>query len=133
MITVWSSYVKRRVFFVCLFVIGFFSEKLSASQYWPNALFFKSLPEEPYFNGINVTMSGAFAHDAYNNDGNNVPFLQQYGNEDLLKRFVNPNLSPDNIESMGEGQLSGKYQFRQLIVQSTKNIMHGLFIGLELV
>ncbi len=117
----------------CVLITILLSENLQASQYWPNALFFKSVPEQPYFAGINVTMSGAFAHDAYNNAGHSVPFLQQYGNEDLLKRFVNPTLSPDNMESMGEGQLSGKYQFRQLIVQSFKNIMHGFFIGAELV
>ena len=119
-------------------ILGFFfivccSQSLRASQYWPNSVLFKSMPEVPYLVAPNVTISGAFAKDAYNSSGEKVPFLQQYGSEDLLKRFVDSTLPSHNIESMGSGLISGEYHFRQLITQCSKNIMHGFFIGLELV
>lgn len=123
---------RQRCFFGFFFIV-FCSQSLQASQYWPNSVLFKSMPESPYLAAPNITISGAYAKDAYNADGKSVPFLQQYGSEDLLKRFVDTTLPSDSVESMGNGLISGEYHFRQLITQCSKNIMHGFFIGLEFV
>lgn len=101
-----------------------------ASSYFPNIYYIKPSNEEPYLFSPSITYTAGFANEAFNKDGKSVPYLQQYGPEDFLLRFVDPSLGPDNLESAGQGYISGKYHFKQFNFIFEKNIFHYLLIGM---
>src|SRR3989339_2023038 len=101
---------------------------LSVSQYAPDSFFQKPYFNEKLFANISTIFSGGYATQAFNNQSQRVPFLQQFGNEDFLNKFVNPSLSHDDISSMGIGQLTGNFRYRQFIASCYKNIFHDIFI-----
>jgi len=101
---------------------------LTVSQYASDSFFQKPYYSEKNFENIFTNFTTGYAKNAYNTNGDRVPFLQQFGNEDFLQRFVDPTLNPDNITSLGQGQLTGDFQYRQFILSSYKNIMRHLFI-----
>ena len=100
-----------------------------ASQYAPNIYYVKPFDDTPFLSNSSLTFSAGFANEAFNKNGDKVPFLQQYGAEDFLLRFINPSLSQDNTESAGQGKISGQYHFKQFRFMYTKNIFHHLFFG----
>lgn len=101
---------------------------LSVSQYAPDSFFQKPYFNEKLFANISTIFSGGNASQAFNNQSYKVPFLQQFGNEDFLNKFIDPSLSRHDISSMGNGQLTGDFEYRQLIVSCYKNIFHDVFI-----
>lgn len=104
------------------------SAVLTVSQYKPDSFFQKPYFTQDNFANISFIFSGGFASQAYTNQGNKVPYLQQFGSEDLLKKFTNPLLPSDDIDSFGQGQLTGEFHVQEVIVSCYKNMNHGFFI-----
>ncbi len=120
---------KIKTTLYCLIIISCFFQTIQASQYNPNVYYAKPLNDEPFISNASITYSAGFANEAYDRNGKTVPFLQQYGSEDFLERFVNPALGQDNIASAGQGHISGQYHFKQYRFAYSKNIYHQLFFG----
>ncbi|MDP3788060.1 MAG: hypothetical protein Q8Q60_01920 [Candidatus Chromulinivorax sp.] len=102
---------------------------LWASTYGPGLLFHKKYDPKPYEANFYMSFTAGQTDEAYNKNGQAVPFLQEYGNEDLLRQFINPSLDPTNIESLGKLNLSGHFTFQQLNLYYYKGIHHNLFIA----
>ena len=101
---------------------------LTVSQYAPDSYFQKPYYTEKEFQTVLANFTTGYAAHAYNQDSQRVPFLQQFGSEDFLQRFVDPSINSTNTTSLGKGKLSGDFQYRQLILSSYKNIMRNFFI-----
>ncbi len=101
---------------------------LTVSQYKPDSFFQKPYFSQNDFTNISAIFSGGFASQAYNKNGQKVPYLQQFGPENLLKKFTDPSLAKDNSDSFGQGQLTGEFHIRELILSCYKNMDHGFFI-----
>jgi hypothetical protein len=115
--------------FACLTILNHnVSAVLTVSQYKPDSFFQKPYFIQDNFTNISVIFSGGFASQAYNNNGEKVPYLQQFGPENLLKKFTDPSLANNDIDSFGQGQLTGEFHVREMILSCYKNIMHGFFI-----
>ena len=109
-------------------LISFF-QTISAIQYAPNVYYVKPFSDDPFAAQPTITFSAGFANQAFDATGNKVPFLEQYGPEDFLERFIHPELGQDNTDSAGQGKISGEYHFKQFLFSCSKNIGHKLFIG----
>lgn len=121
---------KKTISIICYFVIMYqLCQTATASHYAPNVYYARPSKDEPHLANPSITFTAGFANEAYNRNGQSVPFLQQYGKEDFLLRFIDPSLGPDNLESAGQGLISGKYHFKQLNFVCEKNIFHKLLIG----
>lgn len=118
------------IFFYWAIVILQSFHMVHASQYDPNIYYF-TIPSKDIPNLATplLSLSAGFANEAYNKDGKLVPYLQQYGPEDFLQRFVNPLLGPDSLESAGQGLISGQYHFKQYLFSFEQNINHKLLFG----
>lgn len=101
---------------------------LSMSQYKPDSYFQKPYFAQDYFADFSCTYSGGFANSAYNSKSNKVAYLEQFGTEDLLKKFIDPTLNANNIENIGQGNLSGNFHVREIIISCYKNMQRGFFI-----
>ena len=101
---------------------------LTVSQYKPDSFFQKPYFAQDNFSNISAIFSGGFASQAYNQSGQKVPYLQQFGPENLLKNFTNSSLAYNDLDSFGQGQLTGEFHVRELIISSYKNMDHGFFI-----
>ena len=116
-------------FFLCLSITTHQTFcTLSVSQYAPDSFFQKPYFSQDHFANISTIFSGGYAVQAYNKNSEQVPFLQQFGTEDFLQRFIDPTLDRNNITSLGKGELSGNFQYRQIIISAYKNMFHDLFI-----
>ena len=104
------------------------SAVLTVSQYKPESFFQKPYFDQNYFTKISCIFSGGFAEQAYTNDGTKVPYLQQFGSENLLKKFIDVSLPTNNLESFGQGKLTGQFHVREIIISAYKNMTHGFFI-----
>ena len=120
---------KLIILFFCLIITTQFFQTMNASQYNPNGFFLKPFKDLPYHTNASISFSAGSANTAFDRNGKTVPFLQQYGPEDFLERFVNPSLGPDNLESAGQGHISGIYQFKQYRFAYEHNIFHQLIFG----
>lgn len=122
---------KRILAFIC---IGSFllQENLTAiltvSQYKPDSFFQTPYFVQDDFTNISTIFSGGFASQAYNQNGQKVPYLQQFGQETFLKQFTDQSLPYTNLENFGQGLLEGKFHVRELILSCYKNMNHGFFI-----
>lgn len=101
---------------------------LSVSQYAPDSFFQKPYFNQKLFTNVSTIFSGGYADQAFNQESQKVPFLQQFGNEDFLQKFIDPTINRNDMTSLGQGQLSGNFQYRQFIASCYKNIFHDLFI-----
>lgn len=101
---------------------------LSVSQYKTDSFFQKPYFLQDDFTKVSLIFSGGFASQAYTNNGTKVPFLQQFGSENLLKRFTDSSLPNNDTDSFGQGLLNGNFHVRELIVACYKNMTHGFFI-----
>jgi len=117
---------KKLYLFFIIFLQG---NILQSSQYAPNIQFHKPYSTEPYLSSSSSTFSATHTSQAFNENSELVPYLQQFGNEDFLEKFINPSLDRDDTTSLGRGSLSGEYHFKQLFLGSYKNIHRNMFIG----
>jgi len=117
-----------KILFCLIFSVQKTSCTLSVSQYAPDSFFQKPYFDQNNFSNISVNFSGGYATQAFNQENQKVPFLQQFGPEDFLQRFIDHSLDRNNITSLGQGQLSGNFHYRQIIIAAYKNIFHHLFI-----
>ena len=100
--------------FICIFITTQQALcTLSVSQYAPDSFFQKPYFSQDHFANISTIFSSGYAVNAFNKNSQKVPFLQQFGNENFLERFVDPSLPRNNLTSLGTGQLSGNFQYRQ--------------------
>lgn len=104
---------------------------LSASSYGPSLIFHKPYSPKPYIADYYMSFSAGQTEQAYNKNGQVVPFLQQYGSEDLLKRFLDPTLPKNDNESAGVINFSGIFNYQRLNLFYHKNIHDNLFIGIS--
>ncbi len=104
---------------------------LHASSYGPGLLFHKPYSTEPYNTMFYMSFAEGNTTQAYNESGAVVPYLEEYGEEDFLKRFIDPTLPKTDIQKIGVIDLSGKFSFEQLNLFLSKNIHHDLFIGIS--
>lgn len=115
----------------CLFIIiNQLCQTISASHYAPNIYYAKPSKDEPYLANPSLNFTAGFANEAFDAHGKAVPYMQQYGTEDFLLRFINPSLGPDSLETAGQGYISGKYHFKQMNFSFEKNIFHHLLFGI---
>ncbi len=101
-----------------------------ASSYGPGLLFHKPYSTEPYNTTFYMSFAEGNTTQAYNESGTVVPYLQEYGQEDFLKRFIDPTLPKTDVQKLGTIDLSGTFSFEQLNIFLSKNIHHNLFIGM---
>lgn len=101
---------------------------LSVSQYASDSFFQKPYFNQKLFTNISTNFTGGYANQAFNNDNEKVPFLQQFGSEAFLYKFVDPTRSRSDISSIGTGNLSGEFQYRQFFASWYKNIFSDIFI-----
>jgi hypothetical protein len=101
---------------------------LTMSQYKPDSSFQKPYVTQDYFTNISWNLSGGSTAHAYTAQGTQVNFLQQFGTEDLLQRFIDQSLPVSDTTSIGKGTLKGEFHVRELILGCYKNINHGFFI-----
>ncbi len=100
---------------------------LSVSQYKPDSFF-----QKPYFNqddycSIATIFSGGHTDQAFNNQGNKVPYLEQFGPENLRMALIDP-FTQNPTQSFGQGYLQGKEHVQELILNCYKNMKAGFFI-----
>lgn len=122
---------KKIIISICclLIVIHQLIEKTFASHYAPNIYYAKPSKDEPYLANPSLNFTAGFANEAFDANGKSVPYLQQYGSEDFLLRFIDPSIGLDSLETAGQGYISGKYHFKQMNFSLEKNIFHHLLIG----
>jgi hypothetical protein len=101
-----------------------------ASHYGPGLIFHKPYNPEPQLGTIYTSYCVGKTSQGYNRQGQTVPFLQEYGSENLLRRFIDPTVPNDNTESLGVMKFSGTLGFERLNLFYFKNIHHNCFIGI---
>ena len=102
---------------------------LGASQYGPNTLFQMPYESDDYIGNFTGTFCAGKTDKSYNHAGQVVPFLQNYGKEDLLLDFIDP-LHHDTMEKIGTMDFSGNVHFQCANLSYYKNIMHHMFLGI---
>lgn len=121
---------QKHKLIILSFVIHLFIDNLQASSYGPNLIFHKPYNAQPYLADYHMAFAAGQTDKAYNEHGSTVPFLQQYGTEDLLKRFLDPTLPKQNTETVGSIAFSGVFNFQRLNLFYNKNIHHHMFFGI---
>lgn len=101
-----------------------------ASHYGPGLIFHKPYSTEPNLGTIYTSYCAGKTSQGYNRNGQTVPFLQEYGSEDLLRRFIDSSVARDDIESLGTIQFSGTLGFERFNLFCCKNIHHHCFISI---
>lgn len=123
-----KNLIYRFILFCALFISYDIAAVLTVSQYKPDSFFQKPYFIQDNFMNISSVFSGGFASQAYNESGHKVPYLQQFGSENLLKNFTDPSLPKNSLETFGQGLLTGEFHVRELILSSYKNMTKGFFI-----
>jgi hypothetical protein len=103
---------------------------LYACDYGPGLLFHKTYDTEPYLGSMFVNYTAGSTSKSYDKHGQVVPFLQEYGSDDLLHRFIDPMLSQTNTETIGQIKFTGNLDFERLYLFYCKNIHRNCFIAI---
>ena len=101
-----------------------------ASQYGPSLIFHKPYKTIPYASDFLINVNAGRATQGYNRHSKLVPFLQEYGSEDLLARFLDPAIDPKNIDKIGTMNFSGMLKYERMVLYYSKNIHQHLFFGI---
>lgn len=117
---------QRSVYIFCFILIHSFSQ-IDASEYGPNILFQRPYETDDYIGNFTGTFCAGKTYQSYNDSGQVVPFLQNYGKEDLLLGFIDHSHS---LEKIGTMDFSGSVHFQSANLAYYKNIMHHMFLGL---
>lgn len=120
--------IYKTLYFVS-FLFSIFTASLQASQYGPNTLFQAPYESDDYIGNFTGTFCAGKTDETYDRSGLVVPFLQNYGKEDILLGFIDP-LTHDPMEKIGTMDFSGSVRFESLNLSYYKNIMHHMFLGL---
>lgn len=121
---------RRYIFAIIFIIISLNPVILHSSSYGPSLIFHKPYDNTPYLADYYMSFSAGQTDKAFNKNGQTVPFLQQYGSEDLLKKFLDPSLPKNNAETFGTIDFSGTFNFQRLNLFYSKNIFHDMFIGI---
>ncbi len=119
----------RAVFYLFCFLFITVLSSLQASQYGPNMFFQKPYDPEVYIGNFTGTFCAGKTNQSYDQGGSVVPFLQNYGKEDILLNFIDPMTHHDSTEKIGTIDFSGSVQFQCTNLSYYKNIMHNMFLG----
>lgn len=103
---------------------------IHASAYGPSLLFHKPYNTTPYASHIYLGFSGGTTTQGYDRHGQTVPFLQEYGSEDLLARFLDHTVPVNDITKLGTMKFAGTLNFERLSIGYSKNIHRNCFIGI---
>ncbi|MGZ6254645.1 MAG: hypothetical protein ACXWL5_01480 [Candidatus Chromulinivorax sp.] len=101
---------------------------LSVSSYKPESYFQKPYFDQDYFTNISTIFSGGSANQAFNSQGTKVPYLEQFGPENLLAQFTDATISNNDTNSFGLGKLNGNFSAQELILTCYKNMEQGFFM-----
>ncbi len=99
---------------------------VSSTSYKTDSFIYKPQFSKDYFVFAPYIFSSSYADHAFNEHGEKVPFLQQFGKQPLLKRFTDSSISND--ESMGYGLYSGQLHIQEINISCIKNMQHGFFL-----
>jgi hypothetical protein len=99
---------------------------MSSTAYKADSFIVKPQFSQDYFVFAPYLFSSSYADNAFNEQGEKVSFLQQFGAQPLLQRFVDPSITND--DSIGKGLYSGQLHIQELNVSCIKNLTHGFFI-----
>lgn len=119
-------FISSRLWYCIISIVPTY---LSASSYGPSLIFHKPSSTIPYLGQFNMSFTYGQTNQGYNRHGKIVPFLQEYGNEDLLEKFID-STEPTSIKKLGEVNFNGTLHFERLNLNYCKNIHHDLFIGI---
>ncbi len=122
--------IHTAIYLLNFFLILFLSSYLHASQYGPNTLFQKPYEAEDYIGNFTGTFCVGKTNESYNHAGQIVPFLNNYGKEDILLDFIDPMTHHDTMKKIGTIDFEGEIQFQCANLSYYKNIMHHMFLGL---
>lgn len=114
---------------ISILIAIFNTTLLYSSVYGPGLLFYKPYEAEPYESYFFMSYTGGQTDQGYDKNGIVVPYLNTYGNEAFLRRFIDASLPPDSIESIGVMNFLGTFKFQQVNIIYVKNIHNHLFIG----
>ena len=108
--------------------INFESYGFSTYQHKPCSLCFTPYFSQDKFQQYSLSYSSGSATEAFNKVGKKVPFMQQFGTEEMLKRFTDETVDRNDTTSFGLGQLSGELKIKELNLSFYRNIKNGFFI-----
>lgn len=114
---------------LCFFLFTFLSS-LQAGQYGPNLLFQKPYDPENFIGNFTGTFCTGKTDQSYNQAGQVVPFLKNYGKQDIFIDFIDPIIGDDEVYKIGTIDFTGQLQFQSINLSYYKNIMHNMFLGL---
>jgi hypothetical protein len=118
-----------RIFYIfCCFLITC-AISLQASEYGPNTLFQMPYEADEYIGNFSGTFCAGKTNQSYDQAGQVVSFLHNYGKEDLLLNFIDPAADKDAFEKIGTIDFSGGVDFQCANLSYYKNIMHHMFLG----
>ncbi|MGZ6254854.1 MAG: hypothetical protein ACXWL5_02630 [Candidatus Chromulinivorax sp.] len=119
-------------FFVmsCLWYLFFCFQYVDASNYGPELIFHKPFLPDKEVGSLFMNLSGGKTNKGFNRHGAVVPFLQEYGSEDLLLRFIDPLIPNTDVTKLGTINFSGNLSLTRLNLHYVKNICSDLFFAI---
>ena len=96
---------------------------MCASQYGPNTLFQMPYESDDYIGNFTGTFCAGKTDKSYNHAGQVVPFLQNYGKEDLLLDFIDHSHS---LEKIGTMDFSGSVHFQSANLSYYKKLKYNV-------
>lgn len=107
--------MKKLTFLSIIFlVINFQAFATTSSNFINNQFLHKPLLSHPKLINFTTGFTYSSANKAFDAQGKQVSYLQQYGAEDMLKRFTDASLKRTDTTSFGSGFLTGKVASKQL-------------------
>jgi len=116
-------------FYLFCFLFITVSSLLQASEYGPNTLFQMPYEADEYIGNFSGTFCAGKTNKSYDDAGQVVPFLHNYGKEDLLLAFIDPIVDHDRLEKIGTMDFAGAVDFQCANLSYYKNMMHHMFLG----
>ncbi|MGZ6250498.1 MAG: hypothetical protein ACXWL2_00560 [Candidatus Chromulinivorax sp.] len=119
---------KKNIIYIYFILINF--QNLFASLSGPEIFFYTPQKTKKEMGEFDMTVSAGKTNKGFNRYGAIVPFLQEYGSEDLLLRFLDPTLPDTNTEKLGSILFTGDLNITRFNLYYSKNICHNLFFGI---
>jgi hypothetical protein len=114
------------VFYLCLICCS----SIFHAGYGPELMFYKPCFADHEAGYLGAKLAGGKTSKGYNRDGTVVPFLQEFGSEDLLLRFLDPSIPNTDTTKLGDILFSGSLSLTRLLLCYYKNICRHMFLGI---
>lgn len=115
-----------------LFIVVCTTNNLLCSYFQPSTRISEPVLARAHNALFDTTVSYSFADQAYNQQHQKVPLLQQYGAENFLQRFINKDLASTDTSSWGDILFTGKSKNLQLDLCTVYTIKNNFFVALSL-